>query len=48
MAPDSGKVLQTFKDFPPRAEAASFTVGDAMEEITTASAHQNQGGGPSI
>ena len=36
-----GKVLETFKEFPPRAKAASFTVGDAMEKITTASAHQN-------
>jgi arylsulfatase len=29
-----GKYLETFKDFPPRAKAASFTVGDAMEKIT--------------
>jgi arylsulfatase len=36
-----GQVLETFKEFPPRAKAASFTVGDAMEKITTASAHQN-------
>jgi arylsulfatase len=36
-----GKVLETFKEFPPRAKAASFTVSDAMEKITTASAHQN-------
>ncbi|MGH6999466.1 MAG: sulfatase-like hydrolase/transferase, partial [Phenylobacterium sp.] len=35
------KVLESFKDFPPRAKAASFTVGDAMEKIETASAHQN-------
>jgi arylsulfatase len=28
------KYLETFKDFPPRAKAASFTVGDAMEKIT--------------
>ena len=35
------KVLETFKDFPPRAKAASFTVGDAMEKITTASPGQN-------
>ncbi len=35
------KVLESFKEFPPRAKAASFTVGDAMEKITTASAHQN-------
>jgi arylsulfatase len=31
------KYLETFKDFPPRAKAASFTVSDAMERITTAS-----------
>ena len=36
-----GKVLETFKEFPPRAKAASFTVSDAMEKISTASAHQN-------
>jgi arylsulfatase len=36
-----GKILETFKEFPPRAKAASFTVGDAMEKIQTASAHQN-------
>jgi arylsulfatase A-like enzyme len=29
-----GRYLETFKDFPPRAKAASFTVGDAMEKIT--------------
>ena len=29
-----GKYLETFKDFPPRAKAASFTVSDAMEKIT--------------
>jgi arylsulfatase len=28
------KYLETFKDFPPRAKAASFTVSDAMEKIT--------------
>jgi arylsulfatase len=36
-----GKVLESFKEFPPRAKAASFTVGDAMEKITTASPQQN-------
>jgi arylsulfatase len=35
------KVLESFKEFPPRAKAASFTVSDAMEKITTASPHQN-------
>jgi len=29
-----GKYLDTFKEFPPRAKAASFTVSDAMEKIT--------------
>ena len=28
------KYLETFKDFPPRAKAASFTVSDAMEKVT--------------
>ena len=35
------KLLESFKEFPPRAKAASFTVGDAMEKIATASPHQN-------
>ncbi len=35
------KMLGTFETFPPRAKAASFTVGDAMEKIETASPHQN-------
>jgi arylsulfatase len=35
------KWIESFKDFPPRAKAASFTVGDVMEKITTASPHQN-------
>jgi arylsulfatase len=29
------RYLETFKDFPPRAKAASFTVSDAMEKIMT-------------
>jgi arylsulfatase len=28
------KYLETFKEFPPRAKAASFTVSDAMEKMT--------------
>jgi arylsulfatase A-like enzyme len=28
------KYLETFKEFPPRAKAASFTVSDAMEKVT--------------
>ena len=30
------KRLESFKEFPPRAKAASFTVSDAMEKITSA------------
>jgi len=29
-----GKYLETFQNVPPRAEAASFTVSDAMEKTT--------------
>jgi hypothetical protein len=32
------RYLESFKDFPPRAKAASFTVADAMEKITAGSA----------
>jgi arylsulfatase len=35
------KLLASFKEYPPRAKAASFTVGDAMEKIATASSNQN-------
>jgi arylsulfatase len=35
------KVLESFKEFPPRAKAASFTVGDVMDKIMTASPNQN-------
>jgi arylsulfatase len=35
------KYLESFKEFPPRAKAASFTVSDAMDKITTASPGQN-------
>jgi arylsulfatase len=34
------KWLETFKEFPPRAKAASFTVSDAMEKIESADANQ--------
>jgi arylsulfatase len=27
-------MLDSFKEFPPRAKAASFTVSDAMEKVT--------------
>jgi arylsulfatase A-like enzyme len=32
------KYLESFTEFPPRAKAASFTVSDVMEKITTSSA----------
>jgi arylsulfatase A-like enzyme len=35
------RYLESFKDFPPRAKAASFTVGDVMEKITTAGPNKN-------
>ena len=35
------KWLESFKAFPPRAKAASFTVSDVMENIQTASPNQN-------
>src|SRR5262249_49340378 len=35
------KWIETFKEFPPRAKAASFTISDVMEKITTAGANQN-------
>ncbi len=39
--PSSARVLETFKEFPPRAKAASFTVSDAMDKIMSA----NKAGG---
>jgi len=30
-----GRYVETFRDFPPRAKAASFTVSDVMEKLTT-------------
>jgi arylsulfatase A-like enzyme len=38
------KVIESFKEFPPRAKAASFTVSDVMEKIGTASASAAGGG----
>ncbi|MCF2514497.1 arylsulfatase [Sphingomonas sp. G124] len=35
------KYMESFKEFPPRAKAASFTVSDVMEKIETAGPHQN-------
>jgi arylsulfatase len=36
-----GKYIESFKEFPPRAKAASFTVADVMEKLTTAGANKN-------
>jgi hypothetical protein len=33
--------LESFKEFPPRAKPASFSVSDAMDKITTASQGEN-------
>ncbi len=35
------KYIDSFKEFPPRAKAASFTVSDVMEKITTAAPGRN-------
>jgi arylsulfatase len=35
------KWLESFKEFPPRAKAASFTVSDAMDKITTRGPNQD-------
>ena len=35
------RYIESFKDFPPRAKPASFTVGDVMEKLTTASPNKN-------
>lgn len=35
------RYVESFKEFPPRAKAASFTVSDVMESITTAAPSQN-------
>ncbi|OAF07724.1 arylsulfatase [Bradyrhizobium centrolobii] len=35
------RYLESFKDFPPRAKAASFTASDAMEKITVGKSNQN-------
>ena len=34
-----GNFLATFEKYPPRGEAASFTIGDALEKIKTPPAH---------
>lgn len=35
------RYIESFKEFPPRAKAASFTVGDVMEKLTTGSPGKN-------
>ncbi|WP_456640151.1 arylsulfatase [Bradyrhizobium sp. USDA 10063] len=35
------KYLESFKEFPPRAKAASFTVSDVMDKLTTAGPNKN-------
>ena len=35
------RYVESFKDFPPRAKAASFTVSDVMEKIQTATPDRN-------
>ena len=36
------KWLESFKEFPPRAKAASFTISDAMDKIEAAGAGQSE------
>ena len=35
------KYIDSFKEFPPRAKAASFTINDVMEKISTGSPGKN-------
>jgi hypothetical protein len=35
------KWLESFRDFPPRAKAASFSISDVMEKITRATSNKN-------
>ena len=35
------KYIESFKEFPPRAKAASFTVGDVMEKLTIGNPSKN-------
>ena len=35
------RYVESFKDFPPRAKAASFTVSDVMKKIQTATPDRN-------
>ena len=34
-----GKFLMTFKEYPPRAKAASFSLDQVMEKLTEPSSH---------
>ena len=34
-----GNFLGTFADYPPRGEAASFTIGDALDKIKATGSH---------
>ncbi|KRR09105.1 arylsulfatase [Bradyrhizobium jicamae] len=36
-----GRYVETFREFPPRAKAASFTVSDVMEKLTAPNAGKN-------
>ena len=35
------RYIESFRDFPPRAKAASFSVSDVMDKITTAAPNRN-------
>ena len=35
------RYIDSFKEFPPRAKAASFTINDVMEKISTGSPGKN-------
>jgi len=35
------RYIESFKDFPPRAKAASFTVSDVMEKISVGNPGKN-------
>jgi arylsulfatase len=34
-----GDFLTTFKEYPPRAKAASFTIGQALEKLESGQGH---------
>jgi len=37
----AGKWLESFKEFPPRQEPASFSLSEVMEKMSTAHSGQN-------